>query len=139
ARCRSMALAAILCARARILNSLSPKRWASSVVMRLAASSSISAATASWISRASRSTSACFSGGTGVEGMMDSSSGLGILLARHASLLVYKNSTNFQDAHRAGAAGPERPGFPDRVLPAQPSGQRIPSLLLRPDLLIDAA
>jgi hypothetical protein len=40
-------LAAILWAIARIVNSFAPKRWASSVEARLAASSLISASTAS--------------------------------------------------------------------------------------------
>jgi hypothetical protein len=31
---------------------------------------------------------------------MDSGSGVGILLMKHAFALVYKDSTNFQDAHR---------------------------------------
>src|SRR5690606_27163446 len=47
ARCCSTALAAILCAIARIVNSLAPKGWASSVEARVAASSSISASMAS--------------------------------------------------------------------------------------------
>src|SRR5512135_3294679 len=69
ARCCSTALAAILWARARILNSLAPKRWASSVVARWAASSPISASTASWMARERSSISACFSGDSGAGGM----------------------------------------------------------------------
>jgi hypothetical protein len=33
--------------------------------------------------------------------MTDSGSGVGILLERHAFALVYKDSTNFQEAHRS--------------------------------------
>src|SRR5262249_54443263 len=47
AKCRSTALAAVRWAIARIRNSFSPKRWASSVAARLVASSLISASTAS--------------------------------------------------------------------------------------------
>jgi hypothetical protein len=95
-----MALAAILCARARIVNSLLPKMWASSVVARLAASSLISASTASRIALTRSSTSACFSDDRGVDGMMDSASRTRFSSTRPAIPLVYKNSTNFQDAHR---------------------------------------
>ena len=68
ARCCSTALAAILCARARIVNSFWPKRWASSVEARLAASSPISASTASGRAWVRSSSSAGFSGGRGAEG-----------------------------------------------------------------------
>jgi hypothetical protein len=38
--------------------------------------------------------------GDGCRGMMDCGSGIGIFLARHAFPPVYKDSTNFQVAHR---------------------------------------
>src|SRR5262249_9338631 len=97
---RSRALAAVRWARARILNSLAPKRSASSVVASSEASAFSSASTASWMARARSSTSACLSGGEGAEGMGDSSSGLGFSSTRPANPLMYKDSTNFQDAHR---------------------------------------
>jgi hypothetical protein len=49
------------------------------------------------------SASACFSGDRGVVGMMDSGSGSGVSLVLTDLPLVYKKSTNFQDAHFAHA------------------------------------
>src|SRR5512143_801235 len=69
ARCRSIALAAILWAIARIWNSFGPKRWASSVEARLSASSWISASTASRMACARSWISASFSGSTGADDM----------------------------------------------------------------------
>src|SRR5262249_22709714 len=67
ARCCARALAAIVWARARSLNSVGPKGWVSSVATRVRASSSISAA-ASRMAWARAWTSASFSGGMGVAG-----------------------------------------------------------------------
>src|SRR5262249_17667510 len=98
ARRRSKALAAILWAKARTWNSLSPKRWASSVSASAAARASTSASTGSRMARARSPISAFFSGGCGVDGMVASGPTSGFSSAVPAFALVYKDSTNFQDA-----------------------------------------
>ena len=59
-----------------------------------------SASTASRIALTRSSTSACFSDDREVDGMMDSASRTRFSSTRPAIPLVYKNSTNFQDAYR---------------------------------------
>ena len=100
ARCCSTALAAILWAIARIWNSFCPKRWASSVEARLAASSLISASTASRMAWA-RSLIRLPSPAAGVRtAWVDSGSSARFSSAVAIFALVYKDSTNFRAAHR---------------------------------------
>src|SRR5579871_6728048 len=72
ARCCSIALAAILWASARSLNSLSPKRCAASLPTSVQASASISVSMAARIAWARTFASARCAGDSGVDGMMAS-------------------------------------------------------------------